>query len=54
MKTTADSAPIIGLDSGKHRHSVCVLDAAGESLAEHYHTNTRAARRGAAASIGPA
>lgn len=41
MKTTADSTLILGLDLGDRRHSVCVLDAAGEILAETTIANTR-------------
>jgi transposase len=41
MKTTTDSTPIIGLDLGDRRHTVCVLDAAGEILAEFSIPNTR-------------
>lgn len=41
MKTETDSTPIIGLDLGDRRHTVCVLDAAGEILAEFSISNSR-------------
>ena len=41
MKTKTDSTPIIGLDLGDRRHTVCVLDHAGETIAETTIPNTR-------------
>lgn len=41
MKTKTDSTPIIGLDLGDRRHTVCVLDHGGEILAETTIPNTR-------------
>ncbi len=41
MKTTPDSSLIIGLDLGDRRHTVCVLDHAGEIRAETTIPNTR-------------
>ncbi len=40
MKTKTDTTPIIGLDLGDRRHTVCVLDSAGEILAEFSIPNT--------------